>query len=164
MKNSKNIIIGALLIVIAVMAVGYSAFATQLTINGTAEITGVWNVRIIGIEAQDVSKGCDAGEPQFTNTSATFNAKLAKPGDYITYLITIENSGTIDATLDGVTFTDNGESGASDITYKYSDPIDSLKTGAQTCILLQVMYDENATETPDIKTKTITGIIEYVQE
>lgn len=164
MKNSKNIIIGVLLIVILLMAVGYSSFATQLKLNGTAEIIGEWNVRIIGIEAQDVSKGCDAGDPQFTNTSATFNAKLVKPGDYITYLITIENAGNINATLDSITFTDNGENGSPAITYKYSDPLTSLPAGAQTCVLVQVMYDENITEIPDIKTKTITGIIEYVQE
>ena len=62
MKNTKNIVIGALLIAIVTMVVGYSTFATQLTLNGTAEITGVWEVKITGIEAQDVSEGCDEGE------------------------------------------------------------------------------------------------------
>ena len=99
MKRNKNIIIGTLVIVILAMAVGYSAFATQLTLNGTAEITGVWDVRIVNIEAQEVSEGCDSGEPQYTNTSATFDAKLEKPGDSINYVITIKNAGTIDATL-----------------------------------------------------------------
>ena len=59
MKRNKNIIIMALLLAITIMAVGYSAFATQLTINGTAEIVGKWNIMITNIETQDVSEGVD---------------------------------------------------------------------------------------------------------
>ena len=40
MKNRKNIIIIAFLVALLVMAVGYSTFATELTFNGNAEITG----------------------------------------------------------------------------------------------------------------------------
>ncbi len=40
MKNTKNTIIATLFLAILVMAVGYSTFATQLTLNGTAEIVG----------------------------------------------------------------------------------------------------------------------------
>ena len=53
MKNNKNIIIVTILFVILAMAVGYSAFATQLSINGTAEIVGEWNVKISNIETQE---------------------------------------------------------------------------------------------------------------
>ena len=59
MKKNKNIIIVLLLTVITTMAVGYSAFATQLTLNGTAEITGIWDVRIINIETQNATEGAD---------------------------------------------------------------------------------------------------------
>ena len=164
MKNTKNIIIGVLLIVILVMAVAYSAFATNLTINGQSEITGEWDVRIIAIQAQEVSDGCDAGKPQFTNTSATFNAKLEKPKDKVTYLITIENAGTIDAVLDSTTFTADEENGSPAIIYTNTTPDESLAAGEQTTLTVTVTYDENTKEVPSIKTKTITGIIEYVQE
>ena len=162
MKRSKNIIIIVLLFVIVTMAVGYSAFATQLTINGTAEIIGEWNLRIISIKAQDVSENCDAGNPQFTDTSVTFDAKLVKPGDYITYLITIENAGNIDATLKGMTFTPE-ENGSPVIIYKCREPIPIIRAGEQAAILVNVTYDENATEVPEIKTRTVTGTIEYQQ-
>ena len=164
MKSRTNIIIVTLVVIILLMAGAYSAFAIQLTINGTAEIIGEWNVKITGIEAQDVSEGCDAGKPQFTNTSATFNAKLLKPGDYITYLIMIENAGNIDATLNGINFTDNGEEGSPAIIYDYTEPLTSLPAGAQTCVLLHVRFNESTTQMPTVKTKTITGIIEYVQK
>ena len=162
MVNTKKFIIGALLIVILTMSVGYSAFATQLSVNGTAEITGQWDVKISNIEVQDVSDGCDYGEPKYTNTSATFNAKLQKPGDSITYVITIKNDGTIDATLNNVIFKED-ENGSPAIIYTTSNLDYSLKAGEQTKLNVKITYDPNTTEVPSIKTKTITGIIEYVQ-
>lgn len=164
MRSRTSILTGFLVIVILLMAVAYSTFAIQLTINGTAEIIGEWNVEITQIEVQDVSKGCDAGDPQFTNSSATFSAKLLKPGDYITYLIMIQNNGNIDATLNSINFSDNGANDSPAIIYDYTDPLTSLPAGAQTCVLVHVRYDENATEVPEIKTKTTTGIVEYVQD
>ena len=164
MKNNRSIILVVLLIVISLMAVGYSAFATHLTLNGTAEITGEWNVKITGIEAKYVSDGCEAGDPQFTNTDATFDAKLLKPGDKITYEITIQNAGTIDASLENVTLTSDDENGSTAIKYTNTDPSKSLLAGEQTTFTVTVMYDENTAEVPSVKTKTITGTIEYVQK
>ena len=161
MKNKRNIIIIILMIVIVFMAVAYSEFATQLQINGNAEITGV---KITGIEAQEVSDGCNAGEPEFTNTSATFNAKLQKPGDKISYVITIKNSGTIDAILDSEKYTSDEVNGSSAIIYSNTSPSQTLLAGQETTFTVTVTYDENVTEVPEIKTKSIIGIIEYVQK
>ena len=163
MNKTKNIIIIAILASISIMAVAYSAFATTLRINGNSEIVGEWN-KITGIEAQEVSEGCDAGKPQFTNTSATFDAKLIKPGDKITYVVTIQNAGTINAVLDNATFTADDKNGSSAIIYSTTDPAQNLAAGAQTTLTVTVTYDEETTEVPEIKTKTIIGIIEYVQE
>jgi len=55
------------------MVVGYAAFAQQLTINNTAEISSNWNVEITNItpvipsgsEAIDVNSSCDeSGTPK----------------------------------------------------------------------------------------------------
>ena len=164
MKNTKNIIIIVLLIVIVVMAVGYSAFATQLKINGTAQIIGEWNVKITGIKAQFVSEGANAGTPEFTVTSATFDAKLSKPGDKIVYEITIENAGTMDASLQSAKFTPDEENGSPAIKYETTQPAQTLNPGDTTTFTVTVIYDENMEEVPEIKEKTITGIIEYVQK
>ena len=43
-SKHKNALIGALLAVVFVMAVGYAAFAQQLTINGSAEINSSWDI------------------------------------------------------------------------------------------------------------------------
>ncbi len=164
MKNKRNIVILILIVIIITMAVAYSEFATQLQINGNAEIIGEWDVKIIGIEAQNVSEGCDAGSPEYTNSTAKFDAKLKKPGDKIDYVITIENTGTIDATLKNEKFTSDEVTGSSAIIYTNTDPSQTLNAGEQTTLTVTVTYDENTTEVPEIKTKSIIGIIEYVQK
>ena len=163
MKNSKNIVIILLLITISVMAVGYASFATQIVFNGTAEIVGKWDVKITEVVAEYVSEGCDASNLSFTNTSVTFDAKLAKPGDHITYRVTITNAGTIDAILNNITFTPE-EDGSPAIIYMTSDLPPTLNAGETVTLLIHVRYDENTTEEPEIKTRTITGIIEYIQK
>lgn len=161
MMRTKNIVIMALLIVILLMSIGYSAFASHLTLNGTAEIASEWDVKITDIKAIDYTEGTDCGEPQYTNTSATFNAKLFKPGDYVTYEVTIENSGTLDATLNTVIFKD-GE-GPDAIKYTTTEVANNLKAGEQTTFTIKMEYDSQSTEIPETASKTITGIIEYVQ-
>ena len=154
MKKNRNIIIGVVLIAILLMSVAYSALATQLSLNGTAKIISEWNVKITSVTAQYVSEGCNAGSPEFTDTTITFNAELVKPGDYITYLVMIENTGTLDATLDTMSLTPD-ENGSPAIIYTNTEPETLLKAGNTTGFLIKVSYDENTTEMPSIKSRTI---------
>ena len=163
MKKNRNIIIGILLIAILLMSVAYSALATQISLNGTGKIISEWNVKITSVTAQDISEGCNAGTPEFTDTKITFNAELVKPGDYITYLIMIENTGTLDAVLDTISLTPD-ENGSPAIIYTHTDPETLLQAGKTTCFLIKVSYDENTTEMPSIKSRTITGFVKYVQK
>ncbi len=105
----KNALIGALLAVVFVMAVGYAAFAQQLTINGTAEITSKWDVHMIEGSVNPVAAYTTATEPTGTLTvadgglKADFTANLVSPGDTVTFTVPVVNAGTIDAVLDTIT-------------------------------------------------------------
>ena len=145
------------------MSVAYSSAANKLTVYGTAEILNLWDVRITSVTAQYTSENCDEGNPQFSNTSVTINAKLAKPGDYITYLIIIQNFGTTNAILKNMNFTSE-ETGSPAIVYTVSEPAETLPAGGFAYYMVQVMYSEDTTQMPEVKTKTITGVIEYSQE
>ena len=162
MKNPKKIIIGTLLLVIMIMAVGYSSFSTQLNLNGTAEIVGEWNVKIVDVKVKEVSEGCDPGSPQYTNSSVTFDSKLVKPGDSISYSVTVKNAGTIDAILDNILFQEEVE-GSEAINYITTELDPLLKAGEEKTFTVTVEYLKEITEIPEVKTKTLTGIIEYIQ-
>ncbi len=163
MRKNKRFIIIFFLATIILMAVGYSTFATDFTINGVAEITSEWDVRITNITATKISDGCDAGTPTFTKDSVNFSAKLNKPGDEIIYEITIENLGTIDAELQTIIFTEEID-GIEEINYTTSELKKDLKAGDSTTLIVTVTYVKTTEEIPDVKTKTLTGIIEYVQK
>jgi uncharacterized membrane protein len=167
MKDKKNLLIGALLFTIVVMAVGYAAFATTLTINGNATISGKWDVEITGIESA-VTGTANAGSPSFTTTTATFDATLVKPGDSATYTVTVENKGNIDAKLSDITLTPQevSDGGSDAILYEIvSQPAkDSvLAAGDTTTVEVKVSYDSTATTVPTSTTRTFTGTLEYVQ-
>ena len=118
-SKHKNALIGALLAVVFVMAVGYAALSQTLTINGTATINDIstnWNVHFDNTQdedsgAVDVTKGAGGTlDPSGTivyggtnNDTATLNAKLIQPGDSVTFTLTVKNYGTISANLGALT-------------------------------------------------------------
>ena len=108
----KNALIGALLAVVFVMAVGYAAFAQQLTINGSAEITSTWDVKYDSTKTEATPGVVDAvagfaggtnptGTVTYDNDdhNANISATLYQPGDTVLFTLTIVNNGTIPATV-----------------------------------------------------------------
>lgn len=100
--DKKNIAIAGLAVAVAAMAVGYAAFATTLNIGGTATIVGEWDVEITGIEFSGTGQAKDGSGTTYNATSATFDCELYAPGDACEYTITVENKGTVKATLDSI--------------------------------------------------------------
>ena len=173
MKDKKNILIAVLLLVIVGLAVGYAALSATLTINGTATID-TWDVEITGITTgTPVGTAQNKTDPTFTATTATFDALLQKKGDSISYTITIENKGTIDAELDSITWTpDSTTYGASPIIYAVtSQPAANsvLAAGASTTVVISATFDSTLTDeqiqalTAAQKTKTISAVLVYKQ-
>lgn len=163
MKKSRNIILISIIMIIIAMSIGYSIFETKLILNHTAEIAGEWKIRIIDAEVDFVTNGCDPGIPEYTDTTVTLNSKLVKPGDFITYKLTIKNEGTIEANLENVIFMQN-KNGSPAINYKTSNLEYILKFGEETELFITVEYDSSYTIQPEIKTQTLIGIIEYIQK
>lgn len=168
MKDKKNILIGGLLFAIVIMAVGYAAFATQLDINGTATISGEWDVEITNIESAFTGTATDLAAPEYTATTATFSAKLLAPGDAATYTVTVTNKGSIDAELNNIKFTpqttEDGGSAAILYTVKSQPQAnDILKAGETATVVIEAKYDPSVETVPEVKTRTITGVLNYVQ-
>lgn len=163
MKRRKNIILILLLLVISIMTVGYSTFSSQLEINGTATITGIWDIEITNIKATNVCTDCDAGTPSFSKTDAAFDAKLKKPGDTITYEVTIENRGTIDAVLEKIDLINVGNVNE-DIIFTNTNPARELGEGETTTMQITITYNPDKDENPSITTKEVLGKIIYTQK
>ena len=105
----KNLLIGTLLAVVFVMAVGYAAFAQSLTVNGTSTITSKWDVHMKNGTTNPTSIMGTVPTPSLTVDSngltATLSTDLQSPGDKVVYTIPIVNEGTLDAVLNSITVT-----------------------------------------------------------
>ncbi len=174
----NGIIIGALLITIALMTVGYAALATQLSIEGTSNISDAsWN-----IEFESITKNSDlstAGAIEkavasASGTSASFNVELSKPGDKMVYDLVVQNKGSIDATLKEISGPDNiNLEEPTDITYTVQRLDDEgsvttsegdLLSGSSHKFRVTIEWKAEATSIPGTKTKTGTINFNYEQK
>lgn len=83
-------------------SVAYAAFSQLLTVNGTGNVTGNWDVEIKTITRTDSNPGVTnhggiAPSVQPDGLTANFNVDLAFPGASATYVIVYENKGNIPA-------------------------------------------------------------------
>ena len=187
MKNEtkrNGIIIGALLITIALMTIGYAALATQLTINGTATTGNAsWDISFLSITKNATLTTTDAVEnatPTATGTSATFNVTLPKPGSKVVYDLVVQNKGSIDATLENITgVTELNAAAPTQITYTVNKTdasgntitdMDLLKatdtaTPGKNYFRVTIEWPSTSTDVPTgTTTKTGTINLNYVQK
>ena len=101
--KKRKIIIFSLIGILFLMAVGYSAFQTKLNITSTSNITSVWDVEITNVQTKEINGLAEnVYDPTYTKLEANMEANFYEPGDYITYIVTVSNLGTLDATLDSI--------------------------------------------------------------
>ena len=104
MKTSKNrtTVLLTLIIIIAVMVIGYAALQTTLNILGNTTVKGnSWDVHWANVQVSDGSTTDIITAATITNpTQVEFNINLNKPGDYYEFTVDAVNAGTIDAMVD----------------------------------------------------------------
>jgi len=99
----KKIAMATLMICIFIMTIAYANLFQQLKIQGNAAVVAAWKVEIVGIrEGNVVGTATSVSTPSYTSSTARFDVSLLSPNDSIDYLVTIKNSGDIDAKLDSV--------------------------------------------------------------
>lgn len=164
-RGLKVAVVAALVISVIAIGIGFAAFTETLSINGNATVqTSSWKVKFT-----DLSTGTTAGTASITTaptintndtTISTYDIKLAKPGDSVTYTFKVANTGTYDAKLTSVTIPtptctgsgDNAETDATNVckhvTYSltYSDGgtiavNDALAAGTSKEMKLVLSYD-----------------------
>ena len=161
--RQKNYIIFGLCGILLVMAAGYAAFRSQLTINGTSNITSDWKVLITDIQSSVLAgDATDAEAPTHTETTATFKTNLVSPGDSMQYDITVENQGDIDAVLKTLSKTDSSNDA---IIFQMTgiEQGDTLKSHESTTFNVIVTYNPEITNQPANLTSDLTITLDYVQ-
>ena len=165
MENKhKNVVIVVLVALVLVLAVGYAAFAQQLNINGTANITSTWDVHFDDTKTGDIPGVIEAnpgfvggqapkGTLTFTDVhNATLTADLKQPGDTVKYTLTIVNGGNITASLGTPTVTMDGDTDGEALTatkgnikFTVTNPANTtIADGETTTMTVTAEYVDNA--------------------
>ncbi len=162
--RQRNYIILGLCSILLVMAAGYAAFSSRLTINGTSNITSEFKVLITDIQSSVlVGEATDAETPTHTETTATFKTNLVSPGDSMQYDITVENQGDIDAVLESI---DVNTSDNAAILFEATGIKrgDKLLPDESDILTVTVTYNPDVTSQPENLNATVTVTLNYVQD
>lgn len=106
-RGAKVIAIVALLIAVVGLTVGYAAYSSTLTINGTANVDPAsWKVNFdyknetTSLTGTTTGHATETTAPTLADTTISgFDVTLKAPGDSVTYNFLIKNSGTLNAEL-----------------------------------------------------------------
>lgn len=165
-RKTKNIVLIILLIAIIGMTIGYAALAQLLTIKGTANITASWNVKISNIQEGTLTGAVSktAAVVAGDKLSATFEVDLKYPGASASYIVTVENAGTINAMLESVNGIDSANaSEPTDLVYSIDAKAnDTLNSGTTKEYMVTVQW-EDSDQIPSTTTKSATITLNYVQ-
>lgn len=160
--GKKTIVALALCVGVFFMAVGYSILMSELKINGTANITSTWDVRITGISGNLEGDAYNIESPSYTTSTAKFNVSLVNPGDRATYTVTIKNQGTLTAILNKL---DISSSGTDAIRYNIIGlkEGDTIAAGATKTLQIEVYYSKNAIADPEQRIKKVKVGLDWMQ-
>ena len=159
----KRITIVILIICISIMSMAYASLYQQLKINGNASVVASWKVEIGGIKEGNVVGGAySVSTPSYTQSTARFDVELTSDDDSIEYLVTIKNSGDLDAKLDSIV---TNKMGSNTIVYEISgvNEGDILKKGENVTVKIKVSIDPNiGINESNIKTEAVITF-NYIQ-
>ena len=121
-QDQRNYIIIGLCLILVIMGVGYAAFSSLLTINGTANISNSWcvgfdNTKNTAYTAKAGITGGTTPTGSITFSGSTCGAKyqpdasltatFKQPGDQIEYTLTIKNKSTVPVAIKSIQVENN---------------------------------------------------------
>ena len=166
--NKRNYIIIGLCAIVLMMVVGYAAFASNLKINGTAEVTSNWCVGFDTSKTSDyvATPGLTGGTtPTATmsysgntcgseslQTGASLSASFKQPGDQVIYTFTIKNASSLNAKLDSITENLTTSNSAIEYTLSGAKANDILGPNDEATLVVTVRYKNSVTSQPEVTT------------
>ena len=166
-KKKKDILIIVMLVAVVCMSSAFAMLSQKLEVSGAGTVKGNWDVEITDLEAIATQGNGNSLSASSDLTVATLVAELTQPGDSVTYNVTVENKGNIDATLESITSNATPNYGTDDnpyLIYTY-DGITSgsvLRAGEKITFAVTVQYSSETTDVA-MMTVNLTTILNYVQ-
>jgi len=172
-KTNKNVVIALLVVLMIVLAVGYAAFSETLTISGTANAKGTFDiefqnakvVKTVGANEENTKAEISADK----NTLTVKAADLAYPGAGVEFSTDIVNIGSIPAKVEAITPTNITGNTSGVIKIKGLEVITTehpvIEPGEKCNIHFTVEWPAESTNqlTEDGETVTFSLAVQYTQ-
>ncbi len=164
-KDKNHVFI--LVLIVALMTVGYATFAQPLASKLSTKATGSeWNIGFTNVIRSDVSGSAKELSPlEYSETSANFNIYLGASGDAITYDFTVKNMGTLDAKVSSIYLFPANE--ANDLVLFDISGLqvgDELKVGEIANMKIKAYYNPAAGSKAAVGNKSVTVQVNYSQK
>lgn len=159
-KKVRYFVIGLIIFTFVLTGV-YALLAANLNIYGTATGTGDFKIEFSNFTVSDATKA--TANLNQDNTSLTINTTLSYPGDSVTIDFTIQNTGSLAATVDNLIINENS---TEDFTITINNLANiegtTLAVGATTVGSIVVTWNASSvTESPEDVNFDVT--IDYIQ-
>ena len=93
-----------LIVLLLLLGVGYAYLTANLSINGTAGISGAnWDVHFENVNVTEGSVEATTPVIDVAKTTVSYNITLSEPGDFYEFTVDAKNGGTIDAMIGSIT-------------------------------------------------------------
>ena len=107
-KKKNSLILGMILLVLA-LGIGYAAISTTLNISGTTDVdSNTWNVYFDNVQVMSGSVAAEPPEIDTSLTTVSFSVHFTEPGQFYEFMVDAKNDGSIDAMIESVVKTVNG--------------------------------------------------------
>ena len=160
MKDKRNIIIVALLLVMVVMSYSFVSYSIN-TDNNTNSGIKEWDVSITDVKTKTTGTA-SVGELNYSGGVLVVDPIIRSKEDTVTYTVTITNNGLLDAKLNKTLYSEKNPN--SIIKYIYENGKDTLKSKESITIMIKAYVDEFDNIDSNIPvTNELTALYEFVQ-
>ena len=161
MKDKKNLLIIMLLIVVVVLSYGIISYSyTGANVSKSSEDKR-WDVAITNVEIKTTGEA-EEGDTKYSEGTLVVNPILNDVNDKITYKVTIENKGNIDAVLRRAVYKKENEKSL--IKYDVDKDIKEIKSGKSVTVTIVASIDSNKYDGEKRVTNRLTALYEYIQK
>ena len=157
-RKKRTLVIGILCCLLVFMGVGFAVMNATLNIDGTATATNTWSIVIDSITPIDNDTNAKSISTKVgTNkTDASFEVDFTKPGDYLEYEIVVNNEGSIDGYVEGLSFTYDDQVNENNNLFKITSNAKTgvyINAGESISFKVRIEYDSNAIKIPTSSVK-----------
>lgn len=166
--EKKNLVMVCLCAAIAIMAVAYAAFTTQIEVEGTINESSNFSVVFSNPTCTGVPAASNSPMPEGTatanGTTVTFSKlNLYTPGDVVNCEVTVTNNGNLAADYTSYSITDGIDADSTPIAFKITQEPTDLQVGGSAVIKMSFTYDADVKEQPKDTEHAFKAIFNYSQ-